>query len=203
VTAAGARGQVTRADVASAHVPEVPATSAADPREIRVPVKGIRRHIAEATVTSAFTAPHVTEWLTIDVTRTLSLLARLRAENPAMRLRSLTLLARPTLLSLARHPEIKARWDDATAEIVRCRDINLGIAVASPRGLIVPNIPAAQDLNFHDLGAAMDVLIKDGRANRTTAERMTGGTFTISNVGVFGVDGATGLPRSGRKTASS
>jgi len=76
-------------------------------------------------------------------------------------------------------------------EIVRRRDINLGIAVASPRGLIVPNIPAAQDLNFHELATAMDVLIKDGRANRSTPERMTGGTFTISNVGVFGVDGAT------------
>jgi 2-oxoisovalerate dehydrogenase E2 component (dihydrolipoyl transacylase) len=187
----GERGQVTRSDVIAASEVKTTALPAADPAEIRTPVRGIRKQIADAMVRSAFTAPHVTEWLTVDVTRTLRLLEQLRAEFNGLRLTPLSVLARATLLSLARHPEINARWDTETNEIVRLQDVNLGIAVASPRGLIVPNIPAAQTMRFQELAEAMNNLITDARANHVTPDRMRGGTFTITNIGVFGVDGAT------------
>lgn len=119
------------------------------------------------------------------------LLERLRSEIPDVRLTPLTLLVRATLLSLDRHPEINARWDQESGEIVRYRDVSLGIAVASPRGLIVPNIPAANQLPFRELAESLETLITDARANRTSPERMRGGTFTVTNIGVFSVEGAT------------
>jgi 2-oxoisovalerate dehydrogenase E2 component (dihydrolipoyl transacylase) len=189
LTPTGARGQVSRADVMAAKTSRVLPT--AGPAETRIAVSGSRKHIADAMVSSAFTAPHVTEWLTVDVTRALRLLERLRPEVSGVRLTPLTLLVRAALLSFDRHPEINARWDQESGEIVRYRDVNLGIAVASPRGLIVPNIPSANQLPFRELAETLETLITDARANRTSLERMRGGTFTITNIGVFGVEGAT------------
>jgi 2-oxoisovalerate dehydrogenase E2 component (dihydrolipoyl transacylase) len=144
-------------------------------------------------VRSAFTAPHVTEWVSVDVTRSLKLIKELRAAPATrdLRITLLTLAAWAAVITLARHGEINASWDEESSEIVRHRDINLGIAVASPRGLIVPNIPAAQTLDFIALSRALTDLIGDARANRTTVDAMRQGTFTITNVGIFGVDGAT------------
>jgi 2-oxoisovalerate dehydrogenase E2 component (dihydrolipoyl transacylase) len=189
LTPTGARGQVTRADVMAAKT--LPLLPTAEPTETRIPVSGSRKHIADAMVSSAFTAPHVTEWLAVDVTRAMRLLERLRSDMRGVRLTPLTLLVRATLLSLDRHPEINSRWDQESGEIVRYRDVNLGIAVASPRGLIAPNLPAANQLPFRELAESLETLITDARANRTSPERMRGGTFTITNIGVFGVEGAT------------
>jgi 2-oxoisovalerate dehydrogenase E2 component (dihydrolipoyl transacylase) len=101
------------------------------------------------------------------------------------------LLARAALLALQRHREINTRWDATASEIVEYSDVNLGIAVASPRGLIVPNIRAAQKMSFPELAYSLNALIAAARENRTSPEQMRGGTFTITNIGVFGVDGAT------------
>ncbi|WP_432979516.1 dihydrolipoamide acetyltransferase family protein [Dactylosporangium sp. CA-233914] len=193
VTPTGHRGQVTRNDVLAVAAQRTPVTAAGTPAQVRIPVKGARKHIADAMVRSAFTAPHVTEWLSVDITRTLRLIADLRSAPSTrdLRITPLTLLARAAILTLGRHHEINASWDDSAQEIVQHHDVNLGIAVASPRGLIVPNIPAAQNLDFADLSRALAELINEARANRTALERMRSGTFTITNVGVFGVDGAT------------
>jgi pyruvate dehydrogenase E2 component (dihydrolipoamide acetyltransferase) len=167
------------------------ATNETAPSEVRTPVRGVRKHTAEAMVASAFTAPHVTEWVSVDVTRTLKLMRRLRAEREFadVRLTPLCFVARAALLAIARHPEINAKWD--ADEIVQFRDVNLGIAAATARGLIVPNIPAAQSLSLHELAGALSGLVEEARAGKTPPNRMRGGTVTITNIGVFGVDGGT------------
>jgi pyruvate dehydrogenase E2 component (dihydrolipoamide acetyltransferase) len=199
ITPTGAFGRVTREDVrrvaeqGAALTSGAPntATNETAPSEVRTPVRGVRKHTAEAMVASAFTAPHVTEWVSVDVTRTLKLMRRLRAEREFadVRLTPLCFVARAALLAIARHPEINAKWD--ADEIVQFRDVNLGIAAATPRGLIVPNIPAAQSLSLRELAGALSGLVEEARAGKTPPNRMRGGTVTITNIGVFGVDGGT------------
>jgi len=192
----GTRGHVTRQDVQQASEnrrPGRPAGPGAPPAEIRTPIQGIRKRTAAAVVASAFTAPHVTEWLTVDVKRSLRLLETLR-DDPSyrdVRLTPLLLIARAVLHALAAHPEANASWRADTNEIVQFRDVNLGIAAATPRGLVVPNIPAANRLTARALAAALAELTATARAGKTTTERLRHGTFTITNFGVFGVDGAT------------
>ena len=186
--------RVTRADVeraAAAAVPETRASSAT--RETRTPVRGVRRMVAEAMVASAFTAPHVTEWLTVDVTRTMDLVARLRADRAwaGVRITPLVVVARALLLAVRQHPEINARWDDAAEEIVQHHYVNLGIAAATPRGLIVPNIKDAHELDLRGLAEAMAELVETARSGRTSPQQMSGGTITITNIGAFGVDAGT------------
>ncbi|CAN5231602.1 dihydrolipoamide acetyltransferase family protein [soil metagenome] len=187
----GPEGRVTRADVDAAAT--VSTTGAAQSDEIRSPIKGVRKATAAAMVSSAFTAPHVTEWVTVDVTETLTLLEQLRRDRAFTdaRLTPLVLIARATLSALRTHPQINATWDADANEIVQYRDVNLGVAAATPRGLLVPNIKAAQTLSTRDLCDALDALITDARAGRTTPEAMSRGTFTITNIGVFGIDGGT------------
>ena len=103
----------------------------------------------------------------------------------------MTLVARALLGAIERNPAINAVWDARTREVVTRGDVNLGIAVASPRGLLVPNIPAAQSLTLPDLARALTELTTTARDGRTPPSAMTGGTITITNVGVFGVDGGT------------
>lgn len=193
VLGSGDNGLITRADVLAMCTPV--ATNKAE----RIPLSGMRKHIADAMVASAFSAPHVTEWLEVDVTRALRLLNSIRRqrEYAEMHITPLTLVARATVLSLQRNSEINATWDGANGEIIRHHDVNLGIAVASPRGLIVPNVQRAQTLSFSELARALSELITEARANRTPPSRMRGGTMTITNVGVFGVDGATPILNTG------
>jgi pyruvate dehydrogenase E2 component (dihydrolipoamide acetyltransferase) len=142
---------------------------------------------------SAFSAPHVTEFVTVDVTAMTETVAALKA-HPAfaeVRVTPLLLVAR-ALLSAVRHfPDVNARWDEENQEIVHPRGVNLGIAAATPRGLIVPNVKDAQSLTLVDLARALAELTTTARAGKTTPEQMSGGTITITNVGVFGVDAAT------------
>jgi pyruvate dehydrogenase E2 component (dihydrolipoamide acetyltransferase) len=147
-------------------------------------------------VASAFTAPHVTEWVELDVTRTLKLVRRLK-EDPAMagvRVGPLLLVARAFVLALRRHPGANASWEETGAsgqEIVLHPSVNLGVAAATPRGLVVPNVKRADALALPDLARALDELVRTARAGRTQPADMQGGTATITNVGVFGVDGGT------------
>jgi 2-oxoisovalerate dehydrogenase E2 component (dihydrolipoyl transacylase) len=199
VVPSGPDGVVTRADVVAASeatspaAPETPA-AASDADEIRIPIKGVRKHTAAAMVSSAFTAPHVSEFVTLDVTATMDLRSRLQArrEFADVRLSPLALVAKAFLRAMERTPSANSRWDEAAQEIVQMREINLGIAAATPRGLVVPNIRSAQRLGLAELASAIADLADTARAGRTTPEQMSHGTVTISNFGVFGVD--TGTP---------
>jgi pyruvate dehydrogenase E2 component (dihydrolipoamide acetyltransferase) len=190
VAPSGAGGIITREDVSAAAAP----TPAAGQRETRYPVKGVRKATAQAMVRNAFTAPHVTEFVTVDVTRTTRLVKRLKAspDFAGVRVNPLLLVAKAVLLAVRRHPGINASWDEAAQEIVVKHYVNLGIAAATPRGLLVPNIVGADALSLRDLAAALDALVATAREGRTPPADLTSGTITITNVGVFGVD--TGTP---------
>ena len=169
-------------------------TAGAGPRgEERIPVRGVRKHMAAAMVSSAFTAPHVTEFLQVDVTETMAAVSRLRElpEFAELRPSPLLFVARALLIAVARHPVINSSWDAAAAEIVVKRYVNLGIAVAADRGLIVPNIKNADALSLPALARSLQALAETGRAGQATPADLAGGTITITNVGVFGVDAGT------------
>ena len=170
------------------------AAGAASRGETRVPIKGVRKMTAQAMVGSAFTAPHVTEWITVDVTPTIELVERLKADREfaGVKVTPLLVLAKAMCVAIKRHPEINASWDEAAQEIVLKGYVNLGIAAATPRGLIVPNIKDADLLTMRQLADAMAGLVATAREGRTQPADMSGGTITITNVGVFGVD--TGTP---------
>ncbi|MBK5991791.1 dihydrolipoamide acetyltransferase family protein [Streptomyces microflavus] len=181
------------AEPVAVSVPETPAT-VGSARETRIPVKGVRKAIAQAMVGSAFTAPHVTEFVTVDVTRTMKLVAELKEdkEMAGVRVNPLLVIAKALLVAIKRNPEVNAAWDEANQEIVQKHYVNLGIAAATPRGLIVPNIKDAHDKTLPQLAAALGELVATARDGKTSPAAMAGGTVTITNVGVFGVD--TGTP---------
>ncbi|MFE2339967.1 dihydrolipoamide acetyltransferase family protein, partial [Streptomyces sp. NPDC059431] len=173
---------------------EVPAPAEASARETRIPVKGVRKVTAQAMVGSAFTAPHVTEFITFDVTRTMKLVQELK-EDPdlaGLRINPLLLIAKAVLVAIRRNPDVNASWDEAAQEIVLKHYVNLGIAAATPRGLIVPNIKDAHAKTLSELSGALSSLVSTAREGKTSPADMQNGTITITNVGVFGVD--TGTP---------
>ncbi|MFF0012736.1 dihydrolipoamide acetyltransferase family protein [Streptomyces sp. NPDC005374] len=192
---APASAPVTQAPApVTAPVPAAPAASYDAVRETRVPVKGVRKATALAMVGSAFTAPHVTEFVTVDVTRTMKLVEELKQDKEfaGLRVNPLLLIARALLVAIKRHPDINASWDEANQEIVLKHYVNLGIAAATPRGLIVPNIKDADAKTLPQLAEALGELVATAKDGRTSPGAMQGGTVTITNVGVFGVD--TGTP---------
>ncbi|WP_173745355.1 dihydrolipoamide acetyltransferase family protein [Actinoplanes sp. TFC3] len=196
----GPLGSVTRSDVLSASavvLPSLPAVATPavnGSREQRIPIKGVRKLTAENMVASAFTAPHVTEFLTVDVTRTVKALERLKArpEFRDVRLSPLLFVAKAVLLAIKRHPMVNSTWSGATNEIVVKDYVNLGIAAATERGLIVPNIKDAGELSLREMAEGLNGLVQVAKTGKTPPSDMSGGTFSISNVGVFGVD--TGTP---------
>ncbi|CCG05511.1 dihydrolipoamide acetyltransferase family protein [Blastococcus saxobsidens] len=199
LTGTGTGGCITRADVDAAVAgaeTAVPAPVEAGPGGggERIPVKGVRKATAAAMVASAFTAPHVTEFLTVDVTRMMKLRDRLaaRPEFAGVKVSPLLFVAKALLLAARRHPMVNSSWDEAAQEIVVHGQVTLGIAAATPRGLIVPNIKDAGRLALPELAAALGDLTETARGGRTAPADMAGGTITITNVGVFGVD--TGTP---------
>jgi 2-oxoisovalerate dehydrogenase E2 component (dihydrolipoyl transacylase) len=201
LTPTGPGGTVTREDVqtATAELSAASAAPAAAPadksagRERREPVKGVRRMMAEAMVESAFSAPHVTEWTTVDVTRTMKLVRRLRGHRDFrdVKVSPLLVVAKAVCLAVRRTPEINATWDAEAQEVVLKSYVNLGIAAATPRGLVVPNVKDADAMSLAALGAAINDLTRTAREGRTQPAEMAGGSFTITNVGVFGVDAGT------------
>ena len=169
------------------------ATAASPGGEERIPVRGLRKHMAAAMVSSAFTAPHVTEFLQVDVTETMAAVRRVRdlPEFAGVKVSPLLFVARALLVAVARHPLINSSWDAAAEEIVVKHYVNLGIAVASERGLIVPNVKDAGPLPLPELARRLQELTETGRAGKATPADLAGGTITITNVGVFGVDAGT------------
>jgi pyruvate dehydrogenase E2 component (dihydrolipoamide acetyltransferase) len=200
LTPTGLGGVVTREDVAAAASPDARAAPAVGTRpaeEAVETVRGVRKATARAMVASAFTAPHVTEWVDVDVSRTRRLVQRLR-DDPAFEgvtVSPLLLVAKAVLVGVARHPGVNASWIEGTggdpSRIVRHRAVNLGIAAATPRGLVVPNIKDAHLLGLADLASRLSALTAAARQGRTTPADLTAGTITVTNVGIFGVDGGT------------
>lgn len=204
VLATGPDGTVSRADVEAASAStaagqgarqpaETPPARSQGEREYREPIKGVRKMMSRAMVSSAFTIPHVTEWVTVDVTRTMEFVERLkeRRDFKDVKVSPLLVLSRAVMLAMRRTPEINSFWDEQSQEVVFKNYVNLGIAAATPRGLVVPNVKDAQDLSLHDLAAELNALAGTAREGRTQPAEMSGGTFTITNVGVFGVDAGT------------
>ncbi|MGW6201761.1 dihydrolipoamide acetyltransferase family protein [Kribbella sp. NPDC055110] len=201
VTATGPGGVITRADVegyvAAPAVADVPAYQPAPVvsgrEDTRVPVKGVQKVMAQAMVASAFTAPHVTEWITVDVSATMELVERLKSDKAFrdLRVSPLLIVAKAVTLAARRTPIVNAAWDEAAQEIVYKGAVNLGIAAATPRGLIVPNIKGADSLTLPDLCRALNDLVAVAREGKTQPADQAGGSFTITNVGVFGVDAGT------------
>ncbi|QNE14100.1 dihydrolipoamide acetyltransferase family protein [Pseudarthrobacter sp. NBSH8] len=209
VAGTGAGGLITREDVRnfvggepSAPVRHLSAVSdsvsAAGPgaqggREVRTPIRGVRKFTAAAMVASAFTAPHATEFLTVDVTPTMDLLAKLKTSRAfsGYKLTPLTLVAKAVLIALRRNPSLNSRWEEASQEIVQFNYVNLGIAAATPRGLTVPNIKDADTLSLLELSEALTGLTEIARAGKTAPADLSGGTISITNIGVFGIDAGT------------
>ena len=218
VTGSGEGGIVSRADV-EAHAAGIslaaptgdgstaagsstyvaPVFGASGEREMRIPIKGVRKMTAQAMVSSAFTAPHVTEFITVDVTRMMKLVDRLRADREFrdVKVSPLLVVAKALIIASRRHPGINATWDEAAQEIVVKNYVNLGIAAATPRGLMVPNIKDADQMSLRQLADAMTNLVSTAREGKTQPAEMAGGSITITNVGVFGVDTGTPILNSG------
>jgi pyruvate dehydrogenase E2 component (dihydrolipoamide acetyltransferase) len=161
--------------------------------DVRIPIKGVRKWMADAMVASAFTAPHVTEWVTVDVSRTVDLVERLRRDRAFrdVKVSPTLIVAKAVCLAMRHTPELNAQWDGENQEIVLKRAVNLGIAAATDRGLVVPNIRDAERMTMLELAEALEDLTATARAGKAQPAQLSGGTFTITNVGVFGVDAGT------------
>lgn len=203
VPATGVSGEVTKQDLLSYqaqrdaeqdHAPSFwGATSRPQNERIeRVPVKGVRKATARAMVESAFSAPHVSIFVDVDASRTMEFVKRLKASRDfeGIRVSPLLILAKAVIWAAARNPSVNATWTDQ--EILVKHFMNLGIAAATPRGLMVPNIKDAQDLSLKELAVALNELALRARAGKTQPSEMQGGTLTITNIGALGID--TGTP---------
>ncbi|MHB1234478.1 MAG: dihydrolipoamide acetyltransferase family protein [Microbacteriaceae bacterium] len=197
VTPTGFAGETTRDDVireasqASVfHNIQTPEWSSE--REERIPVKGVRKAIAAAMVSSAFTAPHVSLFVDVDATRTMEFVKRLKgsADFAGVKVSPLLILARAMIWAVRRNPTVNAQWTDT--DIIVKHYVNLGIAAATARGLIVPNIKEAQSLSLLELATAIERLTLTARDGKTSPAEMSEGTITVTNIGVFGMD--TGTP---------
>ena len=209
VTPARADGVITTEDLdavgsdTGSFAPQEPGSASGGER--REPIKGLRKQMGQAMVDSAFTLPHVTIWTTIDVTRTSELVAGLKSNRDfaEVRVSPLLIVAKATLLAIRRSPIINSWWDEAAQEIVFKDYVNLGIAAATPRGLQVPNVKGADRMSLVELGAAINELTDVARTGKTPPADQTGGTFTITNIGPFGIDGGAPIINPGESAILS
>jgi 2-oxoisovalerate dehydrogenase E2 component (dihydrolipoyl transacylase) len=201
IVGSGPGGVITRDDVTAAsdhagraeEIGAPPVEPRAPREDVRIPIKGVRKSTADAMVRSAFSAPHVSVWLDCDVTATMQLVERLktRREFADLRVSPLLVVARAVCLALRRTPELNSFWDEPAQHILLKSAVNLGIATATPRGLLVPNIKGAEALGLAELAVALQEVVTTAREGKTQPADMAGGTFTITNIGVFGVDAGT------------
>ncbi|MEU4451202.1 dihydrolipoamide acetyltransferase family protein [Nocardioides sp. NPDC023903] len=200
-------GVITTADLENQTSAPATSTEPAVPvgGERREPIKGLRKQMGQAMVDSAFTVPHVTVWTTVDVTRTSELVAGLKANRDfaEVRVSPLLIVAKATLLAMRRTPIINSWWDEAAQEIVFKEYVNLGIAAATPRGLQVPNVKGADRMSLVELGTAINELTATARTGKTPPADQTGGTFTITNIGPFGIDGGAPIINPGESAILS
>ncbi|MGA0567672.1 dihydrolipoamide acetyltransferase family protein [Rathayibacter sp. KR2-224] len=197
VAGTGIGGEITRDDVIrqasqasvfrNIQTPEWP-----DAREDRIPVKGVRKAIATAMTTSAFTAPHVSLFVDVDATRTMEFVQRLKKspDFAGVKVSPLLIMAKAMIWAVRRNPTVNSTWTDE--EIIVHHFVNLGVAAATPRGLIVPNVKDVQSMSLLELAGALEQLTLTARDGKTQPAEMAGGTITVTNIGVFGMD--TGTP---------
>ncbi|MES2093349.1 MAG: dihydrolipoamide acetyltransferase family protein [Actinomycetota bacterium] len=197
VTPTGLAGEIIREDVVrqasqGTLFRNIETPSWGSDREERIPVKGIRKAIATAMVSSAFTAPHVSLFVDVDATRTMEFVKRLKnsTDFAGVKVSPLLIMAKAMIWAVRRNPTVNAQWTDS--EIVVKHYVNFGIAAATPRGLIVPNIKEAQELSLRELASAIEQLTITARDGKTSPADQAGGTITVTNIGVFGMD--TGTP---------
>ncbi len=195
----GPQGSITRNDVELAAGSEKSATvvekiNVDESRETRTPIHGVQKVMAEAMVASAFTAPHVTEFITVDMSDAMRLLDQLRTQSEfaGIRLSPLALLARAMCIAVRQTPQVNSFWDAQRQEIVVKHYVNLGIATATDRGLLVPHVKDAEQLSFKELAKAIEELVDAARNKRLQLNQLNGGTMSITNIGVFGIE--TGTP---------
>ena len=193
VRGTGPHGVIRREDVEAAARRKGRLADAEGPAEWRVPIRGVRKATARNLVASVTEHVTVTEWLDVDVTALVDLVAALKTRDDlnGERVSPLLLVSKAACKALGKYPDLNASWDERHGEIVYHRDVNLGIAADTPRGLMVPNIKAAQRHDLASLAVEMNALVRTARADQLTPADLRGGTFTITNVGVFGVDSGT------------
>jgi len=197
IVATGLAGEVTRDDVIR-HAKQasvfrnIETPEWGEVRSETIPVKGVRKAIATAMTTSAFTAPHVSLFVDVDATRTMEFVKRLKSSPTfaGVKVSPLLVFAKAVIWAVRRNRSVNSTWTDQ--EIIVHHFVNLGIAAATPRGLIVPNIKDAQDMSLFELAKALEDLTLTARDGKTTPQQMADGTVTITNIGVFGMD--TGTP---------
>ncbi|WP_165066397.1 dihydrolipoamide acetyltransferase family protein [Marisediminicola senii] len=197
VSPTGLAGEITRDDVVrqasqASLFRNIETPQWAEEREERIPVKGVRKAIASAMVSSAYSAPHVSLFVDVDATRTMEFVKRLKnsADFAGVKVSPLLIMAKAMIWAVRRNPTVNAQWTDE--EIIVKHYVNFGIAAATPRGLIVPNVKEAQDLTLLQLAGAIEQLTITARDGKTQPAEMNGGTITVTNIGVFGMD--TGTP---------
>jgi pyruvate dehydrogenase E2 component (dihydrolipoamide acetyltransferase) len=205
VTATGEAGEITREDVVNAASQasvfrNLTTPAAPSSREERIPVKGVRKAIATAMVQSAFTAPHVSIFVDVDATRTMEYVKRLKASTDfaGVKVTPLLIMAKAMMWAVRRNPTVNSTWTDK--EIIVHNFVNFGVAAATPRGLIVPNIKDADQMSMLELARQLEILAATAREGKTTPEEMKDGTITITNIGVFGVDTGTPILNPGQVT---
>lgn len=184
--------------------PVAPVTAAVPPQpaglvDERIPIKGVRKVTAQTMVASAFSAPHVTEFLEVDMTETMNFVAQLQKDREFrdIKVTPLLIVAKACLIALKREPMMNALWDDAAQEIEMRSQVNLGIAAATSRGLLVPNIKDAGRFGLAELGREIGKIVEIARNGKPSPAILNGGTFSISNIGVFGVDSGTPIIKPG------
>jgi pyruvate dehydrogenase E2 component (dihydrolipoamide acetyltransferase) len=205
VSATGEAGEITREDVVNAASQasvfrNLTTPAAPSSREERIPVKGVRKAIATAMVQSAFTAPHVSIFVDVDATRTMEYVKRLKASTDfaGVKVTPLLIMAKAMMWAVRRNPTVNSTWTDK--EIIVHNFVNFGVAAATPRGLIVPNIKEADQMSMLELARQLEILAATAREGKTTPEEMKDGTITITNIGVFGVDTGTPILNPGQVT---
>jgi len=193
VVGTGPDGTITAADVltAAGRPPQ-------DPGEQRIPLRGVRRAMFQS-MTASLAVPQATAFVEVDVTATMQLIDTLRRRRDftGLKVSPLVIFAKAACLAIERVPEINSRYDAAADEMVIPTDVNLGIAAATPRGLVVPNIKRANQLNLLELTRGLNDMVALAREGRVQPSDLAGGTFSITNVGVFGVDGGTPIMNNG------
>ncbi|GAB3448139.1 2-oxo acid dehydrogenase subunit E2 [Streptomonospora sediminis] len=159
----------------------------------RIALSGPHRAMAQRMARSRREIPEATVWVDADATGLLDLRTALNGADPERPVSLLALLARFCVLGLARFPELNSRFDPERAELIRPAGVNLGFAAQTPRGLVVPVVHGAEGLTTRQLAARIAALTEQARAGGLAPEQLSGGTFTVNNYGVFGVDGAAAV----------
>ena len=205
VLATGIAGEVLREDVVrhagqATVFKNIETPAWPENREDRIPVKGVRKAIASAMVKSMFSAPHVSVFVDVDATRTMDFVKRLKAspDFAGIKVSPLLVMVKAMIWAVQRNPTVNSTWTEE--EIIVHHFVNMGVAAATPRGLIVPNVKDAHTLSLRDLARALENLTLTARDGKTTPEEMSGGTITITNLGSFGVDTGTPILNPGEVT---